>query len=308
MIAFVFPGQNSQHVGMGEAFDRERPECRAVLDTACQVLGRDLRRLMFEGPEQDLTQTQNQQAAIVTHSLAALAALQAEGVAPDFVAGQSLGEYTAVMASGALPVEAGLRLVQRRAELMAEAARKHPGCMAAVLGLEGSQVRQICERAQEEGVVRAANFNAPGQVVISGEEQAVAAASRAAKEAGAKRVVRLDVSGAFHTQLMAPAAEGLAVELAGATWADGRVPVVTNVDAREKSAATDLQQALRRQLTSPVLWEQSVRRMGELGVDTFVEVGPGRVLSGMIRRILPDARRLTVSDPTTLEETLTALR
>ncbi len=285
MIAFVFPGQNSHYVGMGRDLHDAGGPARPVFEVAEASLGADLLSVMFDGPEEALTRTDNQQPAIVTHSLAALAELSAAGIAPDFVAGHSLGEYSAVACAGCLDVEGVLGLVRFRGELMARAGDQAPGAMAAVLGLDGEAVTAAVEAAREDGVVVVANYNSPGQVVISGETGAVARAGALCSEAGAKRVVALDVSGAFHSPLMEPAAAPLIERLAATELAPARVPVISNVDARPRTEPDAIRDALGRQMTSSVMWEHSVRRLAEEGVHTIVEVGPGTVLARLIGRI-----------------------
>ena len=294
MTAFVFPGQAAQKVGMGRDLHEAVPEARAVFEEANEALGFDVARLCFEGPQDELTATENAQPAILTCSVAALRALEASGVpAPGICAGHSLGEYSALVCAGALDFVEAVRLVRKRGEFMARATE---GTMAAILGLDGEAAKAVCERASAFGIVVPANFNDPSQVVISGEQPAVDEACRLAKEAGATRAVPIAVSGAFHSPLMREAAERLAAELTQAPIRDARIPVVANMDAQPKRAADDLREALAGQVTSGVLWQQSVERIAALGGERFVEVGPGKILSGMIRRILPDARVLNAED------------
>lgn len=294
MIAFVFPGQAAQKVGMGTDLYESVPESRAVFDEANEALGFDVARLCFEGPQDELTLTQNAQPAILTCSIAALRALEAAGAPePDVCAGHSLGEYSALVCAGALDFADAVRLVRRRGELMAEA---REGTMAAILGLDGETLRAVCERASSAGVVVLANFNDPSQVVISGEKVAVKEACRLAKEAGAKRAVPLPVSGAFHSPLMREAADALAAALGDAPIKDARIPVIANVDAEPKHRPDDIRKALADQVTSGVLWHQSVQRISALGGEVFVEVGPGKILAGMIHRIIPGADVLNAHD------------
>jgi len=299
VIAFVFPGQNSHYVGMGrDLYDADGP-ARLVFEVAEAGLGGDLLAAMFDGPEDALTRTDHQQPAIVTHSLAALAELSAAGIAPDFVAGHSLGEYSAVACAGCLGVEDVLELVRFRGELMARAGDQALGAMAAVLGLEGEAVAAAVAAAREDGVVVVANYNSPGQVVISGETVAVARARELCSEAGAKRVVPLDVSGAFHSPLMEPAAAPLIERLAQTDMAPAQVPVISNVDAQPRTEPDAIRDALGRQMTSAVMWEHSVRRLAEEGVDTVIEVGPGTVLAKLMGRI---DREITVLGADTVED------
>lgn len=304
MIAFVFPGQGAQTVGMGADLYQSAPAAREVFDQANQVLGFDLARLCFEGPADELTLTSNAQPAIVTVSVACLRALEQRGVRADVAAGHSVGEYSALVCAGALSLPEALCLVRKRGQYMAEA---KAGTMAAVLGLPPDQVEHICVQASSAGVVVAANFNDPSQVVVSGEERAVAEACRLAKQAGAKRALRLKVSGAFHSPLMSEAGQKLAQDLAQADIRDPQIPVVANVDAQEKRTAEQVRQALVQQVTSSVRWQQSVERIMEGGGETCVEVGPGKALAGMIRRIAPEALVHNLADMATLEAAAEAL-
>ncbi|MFQ6132447.1 MAG: ACP S-malonyltransferase [Armatimonadota bacterium] len=304
MIAFVFPGQGAQTVGMGADLYQSAPAAREVFDQANQVLGFDLARLCFEGPADELTLTSNAQPAIVTVSVACLRALEQRGVRADVAAGHSVGEYSALVCAGALSLPEALCLVRKRGQYMAEA---KAGTMAAVLGLPPDQVEHICVQASSAGVVVAANFNDPSQVVVSGEERAVAEACRLAKQAGAKRALRLKVSGAFHSPLMSEAGQKLAQDLAQADIRDPQIPVVANADAQEKRTAEQVRQALVQQVTSSVRWQQSVERIMEGGGETCVEVGPGKALAGMIRRIAPEALVHNLADMATLEAAAEAL-
>ncbi len=267
---------------MGKDLYEDEPVARAILDRADEVLGFSLTSLMFDGPEEDLTATQNQQPAILAHSAACLVLLDAKGVTPAIVAGHSLGEYSALMAAGALGFEDALVLVRKRGELMSKAAG---GAMAAVLGPDLADVEAACETAREVGTVLVANHNCPGQLVISGEPDAVAEASRVLREGGAKRVIALRVSGAFHSPLMQSAADELRPVLNSAPFAEASVPLVSNVDATSRTDGGEIREALAQQMVSQVRWETCVRTMVDAGADTFIEVGPGKALSGMIRRI-----------------------
>jgi [acyl-carrier-protein] S-malonyltransferase len=307
VIAFIFPGQNSQYVGMGEDLYDASTLAREVMEAADRALDIDLLALMFDGPEAALTQTENQQPAILTHSLAALAAAQERGLKPGIVAGHSLGEYSALVAAGVLGTEDAVALIRFRAEVMAEAAADQPGAMSAILGLDAEPVETIVEEAGQEGVCRLANYNCPGQVVISGSVPAIERAEELASEAGAKRVIRLRVSGAFHTPLMATAAERLIERLRATTLQPAQVPVVSNVDATARTDPGQIRDALGQQMLSSVLWEQSVRAMRDAGADTLVEIGPGTVLSRLVRRTDRTLRVLNVEDQASLELTLEAL-
>jgi len=297
VIGFVFPGQNSHYVGMGrDLYEADGPS-RAVLEVARRELGGDLLSVMFEGPEEALTRTENQQPAIVAHSLAALALVREAGIAPDFVAGHSLGEYSALTAAGCLAPEQVLPLVRFRGELMARAGDDAPGAMAAVLGLDAEPVREIVAGIEGAGTVVVANYNSPGQVVISGEVNAVEVAGAACREAGAKRVIALDVSGAFHSPLMEPATAPLIARLGETEFLPAAVPVVANVDARPHTDPEETRANLGTQMTSSVLWEQSVRWMIGEGVDRFVEIGPGTVLSKLIGRTDRGVATFSVDHP-----------
>ncbi|MGD0265189.1 MAG: ACP S-malonyltransferase [Candidatus Methylomirabilota bacterium] len=303
-IALVFPGQGSQAVGMG----RELGEASPRWEAASAALGFDLRRLCFEGPEADLTLTANTQPAILAASIVALDALAAAGVSCDFVAGHSLGEYSALVAAGALEFADAVRTVRARGQFMQEAVPPGEGAMAAVLGLDRALVTQACEEAKDAGVVQVANLNAPGQTVIAGAAAAVKRAVELAKAKGAKRALPLPVSAPFHSALMAPAAARLEAVLRTVRIRDLRVPLVTNVDADLLTDAARVVDVLVRQVTAPVRWEEVVTRLVKEGAGTFVEVGPGKVLSGLIRRIAPEVRALNVEDRSSLHITMEALR
>jgi [acyl-carrier-protein] S-malonyltransferase len=283
-VAWVFPGQGAQFVGMGRDLAEASPQARAVFDAADAALGFPLSHLCFEGPEDQLTQTVNTQPALVTHAVAALAAAVASGAIaarPAFVAGHSLGEYAALVAAGSVSFEDGVRLVRERGRLMQAACDAEPGTMAAVLGVEPDALRAICA---EHGA-SLCNVNAPGNITIGGTTTAVAAACEAASAAGASRVVPLTVSGAFHTPLMQSAADGMRAVLGAATFADPHPPVISNVTARPLTAGAAFAGELADQITSPVLWADSVRAMIDAGVTSIVEFGPGKVLTGLVRRI-----------------------
>ena len=303
-IACVFPGQGSQAVGMG----RELGEASPRWEMANAALGFDLRRLCFEGPEADLTLTANTQPAILTASIVALDALVAAGISYDFVAGHSLGEYSALVAAGALDFADAVRTVRARGQFMQEAVPPGEGAMAAVLGLDRRLVIQACEEARDAGVVQVANLNAPGQTVIAGATVAVQRAVELARAKGAKRALSLPVSAPFHCALMAPAAARLERALHAVPIRDLRVPVVTNVDADLLTEGAGVTDVLVRQVTAPVRWEEVVTRLVKEGAGTFVEVGPGKVLSSLIRRIAPEVRVLNVEDRASLDATVKALR
>jgi [acyl-carrier-protein] S-malonyltransferase len=298
-LAYIFPGQASQFVGMGKDLWDRYPQVREHYERTNEILGMDIAQLSFQGPEEELVQTDNTQPAIFAHSLALYLLLKEEGLIPHMVAGHSLGEYSALVAAGALPYEETLRLVQLRGRLMKSAGQNWPGTMAAIIGLTSQQVEEICDQVAE--VVQLANHNSPTQLVISGEVAGVQRAMELAKEAGAKRAVQLPVSGAFHSPLMEDARERLGEALNRAQFRVPEIPLVANVTAREIEDVDQVKDLLIRQLTSPVLWSDSVERMAEMGAEVFVEVGPGKVLRGLIRRIAPDIRTLGVDGVENLE-------
>jgi [acyl-carrier-protein] S-malonyltransferase len=301
MIAFVFPGQGSQHAGMGKELAADFPVARQVFEEADDALGFSLSRLCFEGPEDDLKLTTNTQPAILTTSIAALRVVAAEtGLAPAYVAGHSLGEYSALVAAGAVAFADAVRTVRARGAFMQEAVPVGVGAMAALIGLDNSAVEAICRDAAEGEIVSPANFNGGGQLVIAGHAGAVERAIGLAKERGAKRALPLPVSAPFHCALMVPAGERLAGVLAGIEVLPLRVPVVTNVEAAPNSNAERVKDLLVTQVSSPVRWEESVRTMVELGVDRFVEVGPGKVLGGLIKRIAKGAAVQNIENPSGL--------
>jgi [acyl-carrier-protein] S-malonyltransferase len=299
-IAFVFPGQGSQFVGMGKDLYEQFPEARDVYDKADRILGFPLSRLCLDGPEEELRLTSNTQPALFTTSVACLRLLEKEGIRPDVTAGHSIGEYAALVAAGAVSFQDALPLVRDRGKLMQAAGVERPGAMAAIIGLGAEQVRELCEKA--EGIVDVANYNSPGQVVISGEVKAVEAASEYAKEAGAKRVMPLNVSGGFHSRLMQPTADELKAELAKMSFVDARIPVVANVTADYVRSADEIRDALGKQIAGSVRWDESIGRMVADGVGLFVEVGPGKVLAGLIRRIADSVEIRNVCDAASFED------
>jgi [acyl-carrier-protein] S-malonyltransferase len=303
-VAFLFPGQGSQKVGMGKALAEAHAVCRETLEEADAALGEPLSRLCFEGPEDRLQLTENTQPAILAVSTAVCRLLTSRGLSPLFVAGHSLGEYSANVAAGTLEFGDALRIVRKRGRYMQEAVPVGQGAMAAVLGLDAETVARACEEGAEGEVVTPANLNAPGQVVIAGTASAVARAGARAKALGAKRVVPLPVSAPFHCPLMRPAQDRLAPELRALAARDPRVPVVANVDAEPRRDATGAIEALIRQVSSPVLWEAVVRRLASDGVRAYVEVGPGTVLAGLTRKIDRDAAVVSVEDERGLAEAL----
>jgi [acyl-carrier-protein] S-malonyltransferase len=299
-IAYIFPGQGSQAVGMGQNLCAHSPAAQAVFDHADSVMGTKLSTLCFYGPEEALRPTAVTQPALYTVSAAALAALREAGAPPPLaVAGHSVGEYAALLAAGAFDFETGLHLVNRRAQEMHRATLAAPGAMAAILGLSSEQVQAACAQAVAEapsGTAQAANFNGGGQIVISGSAAGVARAGEIAKGMGARRVVPLAVSGAFHSPLMAPAAEAMTYALRDATVSDAALPVVANLTADYETRADDIRANLAAQIDHPVQWEESIDRLARDGFDTFVEVGAGTVLAGLMKRIAPAAAVYGVGD------------
>lgn len=291
-IAALFPGQGSQRVGMGRDLAETWPEAAAVFESVDRALGNSLSQLCWQGPEEALKLTENTQPALLAHSAAAWKVLEAGGLEVQAVAGHSLGEYSAVVAAGGVAVEDAARTVQLRGRLMQQAVPVGEGAMAAVLGLDDDRVVEICREVSgdDRDVVVAANFNAPGQVVVAGAAGAVDRAIAACTEAGARRAIPLPVSAPFHSPLMAPAREGLEPCLRELGFADCRVPLYRNVDGEPVARAEDVRDGLIRQVDAPVLWSETIRRMVEDGFDTFVEVGTGTVLSGLVRRIHREAR------------------
>src|SRR5580765_6922134 len=305
-VGFVFPGQGSQSVGMGRALAEAYPGIRSLYEEASSVLGYDIATLCFEGPVEQLNLTEYTQPALLVSSIAALHAFKPLGITPVAVAGHSLGEYSALVAAGGVTYRDAVAIVQKRGRYMAEAVPSGTGLVAALLGLAVDVVREVCRDASSVGVVAAANFNSPGQIVIAGEKAAVERAIELAKAKGCKKAIPLPVSVPVHTPLMRKAADRLAGDLALITWSDLKIPLINNAEAKALTKASDIQASLVRQLPSSVLWEDSVQTMAAMGVTTFVEVGPGTVLSGLIKRILPDAVSMNVNDPKSLEATRAA--
>lgn len=308
-LALLFPGQGSQAVGMGKALCDRVPAARATFATASEVLGFDLMRLCFDGPEEELRRTAVTQPAILTHSVAMYRLAAPRGLKVAVAAGHSLGEYSALVAAGALDFAAAVRLVHLRGRFMQEAVPEGEGAMAAVLGLDPERVEEVCrDTAARHGVVEAANYNSREQVVLAGSAAAVAAAAALAKERGAKRVVMLPVSAPFHCSLMRPAMERLVPELDAVEFRDPAWPVVVNVSAQPLAAAAEVRQALKEQVCAAVRWDASLRRILADGVNTFLELGPGSVLTQLVRRLDRALRCQAAGDPEGLERALAALQ
>ena len=300
MVAFVFPGQGSQHVGMGKTLSDTFPVCRQVFEEADDALGCKISRLCFDGPAEELQLTENTQPAILTMSVAVSRLLSSRGYEAQYMAGHSLGEYSAHVAAGTLGFADALRLVRRRGQYMQEAVPVGQGAMAVVIGLNSNGVDQVCREVAGGQVVSAANLNTPNQIAISGHAEAVERAGIKAKELGAKRVVPLAVSAPFHCALMRPAEVLLEPEIRALVVRDPTVPVVANVDATLKQTGQESVEALISQVSLPVLWEASVRTLVEKGVSAFLEVGPGRVLTGLIKKTDRAVRVMNVEDPDSL--------
>lgn len=297
MIAFVFPGQGSQYAGMGKDLAANFAVARQVFEEANDALGFDIARLCFEGPEEELKLTANTQPAILTVSVAALRAVESEfGIAPACAAGHSLGEYSALVCAGALAFQDAVRTVRQRGIFMQEAVPVGVGAMAAVMGLEGAALEEVCREASQGEIVSPANFNSPGQVVIAGHAGAVERASALARTKGAKRALPLPVSAPFHCALMAPAGERLAEVLDTVTVHPMRVPVVSNVEAAPNQESARVKELLVSQVSAPVRWDESVLAMAQMGVSRFIEIGPGKVLGGLIKRIAKDSIVQSVED------------
>jgi len=306
-IGFVFPGQGSQSVGMGKALCEAYPQLNRIYEEASAILGYDIAALCFDGPAERLNLTEHTQPALLVSSVAALRALHPASTMPAAVAGHSLGEYTALVAAGGLTFGDAVGIVQKRGRYMSEAVPAGTGSVAALLGLAAGMVKEVCREAASAGVVQAANFNSPGQVVIAGEKAAVERAIEIAKTKGCKKAVLLPVSVPVHTPLMQKAADRLATDLAAIKWSDLRMPLINNAEAKPIMKAADIQPSLVRQLPSSVLWEDSIRAMAAMGINTFVEIGPGTVLTGLIKRIVPESATLNVHDPKSLEAARAAL-
>ncbi len=308
-IAFIFPGQGSQQVGMGLEFVQNSNESKAFYDKANEALQFDLSKLMLEGPAEELTLTYNAQPALLTTGVMIADKLIKAGIQPDYTAGHSLGEYSAFVTSGAMSFEDAVKTVHKRGLFMNEAVPAGLGAMAAILGLDADSLREVCEQVSAQGdTVQLANLNCPGQIVISGTKLGVEKASVAAKEAGAKRAIPLVVSGPFHSSLMKEAAVKLQEEIESITIQTPQIPIISNVKAELLLDAEEIKNEMIEQVYSPVLWEDDVRKMLELGVTTFIECGPGKVLSGLVKKVDRSVKTFCVYDEASLNEVVESLR
>ncbi|MCK8098161.1 ACP S-malonyltransferase [Bacillus sp. 2CMS4F] len=308
-IAFLFPGQGSQFIGMGKELYDQVPAAKLLFDEADETLETKLSSLIFEGDAKELTLTYNAQPALLTTSIAVLEKFKESGITPDFTAGHSLGEYSALVAAGAMSFKDAVYTVRKRGEFMNEAVPAGEGAMAAILGMDADALKQVTDKVTEDGhLVQLANLNCPGQIVISGTAKGVELASEQAKENGAKRAIPLDVSGPFHSELMKPAADKLKEVLDSCELKDADVPVISNVSADVMTDKADIKEKLIEQLYSPVRFEETVNKLIAEGVTTFIEIGPGKVLSGLVKKVNRRLKTIAVSDPETIELAIQTLK
>ncbi|PRP51217.1 [acyl-carrier-protein] S-malonyltransferase [Bacillus halotolerans] len=308
-IAFLFPGQGSQFIGMGKELYEQVPAAKHLFDEADETLETKLSSLIFEGDAKELTLTYNAQPALLTTSIAVLEKFKESGITPDFTAGHSLGEYSALVAAGAMSFKDAVYTVRKRGEFMNEAVPAGEGAMAAILGMDADALKQVTDKVTEDGhLVQLANLNCPGQIVISGTAKGVELASEQAKENGAKRAIPLDVSGPFHSELMKPAADKLKEVLDSCELKDADVPVISNVSADVMTDKADIKEKLIEQLYSPVRFEETVNKLIAEGVTTFIEIGPGKVLSGLVKKVNRRLKTIAVSDPETIELAIQTLK
>ncbi|MBC8060308.1 MAG: ACP S-malonyltransferase [Clostridiaceae bacterium] len=306
-IAFIFSGQGAQYPGMGKDLYENFEVSKEIFEKAKIALGFDVTKLCFEGPQEELNKTENTQPTILTMSIAALRALESKGIHADVTAGLSLGEYSALVCSGVFKFEDAVKLVKKRGRFMQDAVPVGIGAMAAILGLEAEKIKEACEKASEIGIVEGANFNCPGQIVIAGEVKAVERAAAICKELGAKRAMMLPVSAPFHTSMLAPAGEKLAEELKDIELLEMNIPVITNVTGEYIEDIGQVKEILKTQLKSSVMWEHTIRNMIRDGVDTFVEIGPGKTLCGFVKKIDKNLKIVNVEDLASLENAVTII-
>ncbi|AJA49999.1 malonyl CoA-acyl carrier protein transacylase [Clostridium pasteurianum DSM 525 = ATCC 6013] len=301
-VAFLFSGQGAQYVGMGKELYDNFQESKNIFDKADEALGFKISEICFQGSKEELDKTENTQPAILTTSIAALKALESKGINADVAAGLSLGEYSALVYSGVFDFQEAVKLVKKRGKYMQEAVPQGKGAMAAVLGLDSDKVREVCKDASDKGIVEPANFNCPGQIAIAGEVAAVESAAEFAKKAGARKVVMLQVSGPFHTSMLKPASDKLALELENISVNKLKLPVITNVTGNYIKEEKDIKELLRRQVMSSVLWEDTINRMIDDGVDKFIEIGPGKVLTGFVKKINRKLKTFNIEDLNSLNK------